>query len=441
MTRSMVVLGFDGTPYTFMEKYSDKGAFPNFMRLRESGGFSPLRSVYPTVSSVAWSNFMTGTNPGKHGIFGFVDRRPGTLKLYIPNSSNQRGQTLWELLSGRGRRTFVMNVPVTFPPRKVNGTLISGFLAPDVDKATYPPSIAEALKRNGYRIDIDPWKARESLDFLLSDLDEVTDRRRRAMLHYFDKGGWDYFHVHFMGTDRINHFMWELMEKRDERYYKPFIRYYRKLDSILGEMLDRLERKGDQELMVLSDHGFCSVKKEVFVNRLLEEQGYLSYRKDPPESHEDITGGSRAYSFDPGRIYVNLKGREPEGSVKPGEDFESLLDELTSLLMGLRDPDDGSPIVRKVMRREELFNGPLAERGPDLVAVPFDGYDLKGPLNKRRLYQKDKLLGMHTYENAFVAIGGHKIRAEDPEVMDAFPTILELMGEKVPDGLDGRSML
>ena len=111
MVSKMVVLGFDGTPFTFMEKYSDKGAFKNFMRLREAGGFSPLRSVYPTVSSVAWSNFMTGVNPGRHGIFGFVDRRPGTMKIYIPNSSNQLSTTLWEHLGGAGKKVFVMNVP------------------------------------------------------------------------------------------------------------------------------------------------------------------------------------------------------------------------------------------------------------------------------------------------------------------------------------------
>ncbi len=441
LSRKMVVLGYDGTPFTFMKRFSDKGAFPNFSRLLETAGFSPMRSVHPCVSSVAWSNYMTGVNPGKHGIFGFLDRRPGTLKVYIPNSSNQRARTLWEHLGDKGRRTFTMNVPVTFAPRKVNGVLGSGFLAPDVDKATYPERVAEPLKKNGYRIDIDPWKARQSLDFLLRDLDETTAARKKAMLHFLDKDRWDYFHVHFMGTDRINHFMWELMEEKDDKYYKPFIRYYRKLDSILGDVLDRVEACGDTELMVLSDHGFCSVKREVFVNRWLGEQGYLKFTKDEPESHEDIHPDSRAYSFDPGRVYVNLKGREPEGSVSPGEEYESLLDELREMFLSLRDPGDDSPVVSEVRRRDELFFDPLADRGPDLVAIPHDGYDLKGPLGSKELFRKDKLLGMHTYDNAFVAIRGHKVRTADPEVMDGFATVLDLMGEEPPDDMDARSMV
>jgi predicted AlkP superfamily phosphohydrolase/phosphomutase len=193
--------------------------------------------------------------------------------------------------------------------------------------------------------------------------------------------------------------------------------------------------------MVLSDHGFCSVKKEVFVNRLLANEGWLRFSKTPPASHEDIHPKSRAFSFDPGRIYLNMKGREPDGCVRPGEDAQAAMEELTDLFMELRDPEDGTRVVKEVRRREDLFHGPEAQRGPDMVAIPRDGYDLKGPLDRISLFQKDKLLGMHTYENAFVAIRDEKVRAKDPEVMDGYATVLELMGEKSPEGTDSRPMI
>jgi predicted AlkP superfamily phosphohydrolase/phosphomutase len=127
--------------------------------------------------------------------------------------------------------------------------------------------------------------------------------------------------------------------------------------------------------------------------------------------------------------------------VSPGEGYESLVDELRDMFLSLRDPDDGSPVVSEVRRREELFHGPLADRGPDIVAIPHDGYDLKGPLGSVGVYRKDKLLGMHTYDNAFVAIRGHKLSGGDPEVMDGFATVLDLMGVDPPEDIDSRSMV
>ena len=141
----VVVLGLDGMPHSLLQHLIAEGVMPNFQQLIVQGSLMSMTSVIPTVSSTAWASIATGCNPGKHGIFGFIDRVPQTYEMFIPSSRTLRGKTWVDLFSNMGQRVFSMGVPTTFPPRKVNGILISGFLAPDLKRATYPPSIASEL--------------------------------------------------------------------------------------------------------------------------------------------------------------------------------------------------------------------------------------------------------------------------------------------------------
>jgi predicted AlkP superfamily phosphohydrolase/phosphomutase len=158
----VAVIGLDGLPYTFLTRMVSEGRLPNFARILAAGDLRPINSVYPPVSSAAWASFATGKNPAKHGVFGFSERQAGSYKTYIPTSRHLKGDTLWEILSRRGKRVVVMNVPVSYPPRPVNGVLVSCFLTPDLSKGVYPPSLYPTLKEMGYRLDMDPWVARES---------------------------------------------------------------------------------------------------------------------------------------------------------------------------------------------------------------------------------------------------------------------------------------
>jgi predicted AlkP superfamily phosphohydrolase/phosphomutase len=138
------VIALDGTPYTFARAMMTDGAMPNFARLLREGSLVRMHSSYPDVSGVAWSSFMTGNNPGKHGIFGFIDRRPGSYQTYIPTAQNLQGETLWELLGRHGRRVCAIGVPNSYPPRPVNGVLVGCFLSPSVEKAAYPAALARS---------------------------------------------------------------------------------------------------------------------------------------------------------------------------------------------------------------------------------------------------------------------------------------------------------
>jgi predicted AlkP superfamily phosphohydrolase/phosphomutase len=389
---------------------------------------------------VAWSTFMTGKNPGKHNIYGFQDRRPRTYDTFIPLSTSMKSETLWEILSRAGKRVGVMNVPVTYPPRQVNGFLVGCFLSPDLDKATHPPELAGKLRELGYRIDVDPWKGREKdKGPFLEDLDKVLEGRARTMFHLMENEEWDFFMTHFMGTDRINHFLWEQMERGEEPYASAFLDYYRKIDRIIADLASRLDES--TTLIVLSDHGFCSVKKEVYVNRWLVEGGWLVFDEGKEQSIKAIDERTRAFSLDPGRIYLNLQGREPRGSVRPGEEYEAARAELIEGISGLADPESGEPMIERVVKREEIYSGGAFDSAPDLIAVPRRGFDLKGALNKPRLLHKGELVGMHTYDDAFLFIRGEAIARDGFSIIDVMPTILSLLEVPVPPDVDGHSLL
>ncbi len=439
--KKVVVIGLDGTPFSLVTKFMDEGIMPNFKELALQGSLSPLLSVLPTVSCVAWSSFMTGKNPAKHNIFGFLDRSKGSYVPFVPNASHMTSDTLWDVLGAEGKRVVVMGVPVTYPPREVNGILISGFLAPDVEKATYPPGLGRELKdRHGYLLDIDPWKARKDVDSVSPQVTEVFRRRRDTMRHFMREEEWDFFITHFMETDRLHHFLWEHMEEGKEPYNRQFRDFYHDVDQFIGELHRVLS--GRATLVILSDHGFCTLKEEVYVNHWLVEGGYLRFKTDEPKGIQDIDAkGTRAYSLDPGRIYINLVGREPGGTVSPGGEYQALREEIAGNISDLEDPETGEKMVDSVKFREDLYSGPNFDAAPDIIMVPRRGYDLKGSVNKKSLTGKGPITGMHTFDDAMLYIQGHEIKRTDIGIIDVMPTILHLMGYPAPADLDGRSVL
>ncbi|MBN1484680.1 MAG: alkaline phosphatase family protein [Chloroflexia bacterium] len=441
--RRVVFIGLDGTPYTFVQRLMAEGRAPNMARLAGQGSLLRMDSTWPWVSSVAWSSMMTGVNPGKHNIFGFIDRDPATYKQFIPTGRNMQARTLWEVLSDAGKRVAVVNVPVTYPPRPVNGIMVAGFLSPSLEKAVYPTSYLPTLQRLGYIVDADPWKARESKDLALEQVNTVLDARIRTLFHLLENEAWDYLHVHIMETDRLHHFLWQQMEEGHPTYAPAFFDFYRRIDDMLGRLAGRLD--DNTTLMWMADHGFCTIKKEVYVNRWLMDNGWLHLRNVPPDRQrglDEIDPRSVAYSLDPGRVMIRVRGREKEGSVAPGAEYEALRDEITAAALALREPDSGEPIFQHVFKREELYHGPCLEQAADLILAPHDGYDPKGPLYKESLtFKGDELVGMHTYDDAMLYIGGHTVPQTRFSVLRVMPTILDLLNVAPPPNLDGESLL
>ncbi|MBN1917615.1 MAG: alkaline phosphatase family protein [Verrucomicrobia bacterium] len=443
--RKVIMLGLDGTPYSLIKDLAERGVMPATAALvgdehfAAAGRLMQMDSSIPEISSVAWTSTMTGRNPAKHGIFGFTDLKPGTYDLVFPNFANVQTNVLWDVLGAAGKRSVIVNQPSTYPARKLSGVLIAGFVAIDLKKAVYPPELVPRLEAMGYRIDVDAARTRDDMDAFIEDLFATLRVRERAILELFDEGGWDFFMGVVTGTDRLHHFLWDAYENEAHPRHEVFLDYYRAVDGLIGKITDRIE--AGAPLVMMSDHGFTRIKKEVFLNRWLCENGYLDFAADPPESLSQIADGSRAFCLDPSRIYINVKGHYPKGCVEPA-DVPALLDELAAKLAALADPETGEPMIRNVYRRDEVFSGPLLRQAPCLVLVSNWGWDLKGSVKRHVLAEKGTLTGMHTQDDAFLYIRGAEVTATaKPTVRDVMPTILQLAGCKAPADLDGHSLI
>jgi predicted AlkP superfamily phosphohydrolase/phosphomutase len=434
------VLGIDGVPFSLLHELVREGHLHNLGTILSQGSLKRMNSVLPCVSSVAWASYMTGMNPAKHSIFGFIDRVPKTMEMFIPTSSHMTAETLWEWLSRNGKRVVVVNVPGTYPPRMVNGILIAGFLCPDIDKIAYPRELAQELRAMGYRIDIDSWRARESKDDFLAEVNGALDKRFQAAFALMDRVDWDFFQLHIMETDRVNHFLLSEWQKGDPIYGPLFLKFYQRLDSYLGTLAGRITE--ETELIVLSDHGFCELKREVYLNHWLEQKGFLKMKK-AVDSTGEIHPESRAYSLYPGRIYVNLEGREATGRVQNGREYETTRENLAEGLLGIRDPEDGAPIIKRVFKREEIYSGPYLVCAPDLVAIPHNGYDLKGNFARSGLTLSSEVSGMHTCDDALLFVRDREIKREDSGfgIIDAYTVVLRLMNIKKPVGIDAQDLI
>ena len=370
----------------------------------QNGYFGPMSVCIPEISSVSWSSFMTGTQSGEHGIYGFIDLEPGTYSMSFPNFTYLKVPTLWDELALHGKKAVVINMPATYPAREIDGVLISGFVAIDINKAVYPTSLLPSLQKIGYRIDLDTARARQDHDFLFHDLNATLDSRENAIDLLWKKVDWDLFTVVVTGTDRLMHFLWEALESESHPHHQDFLNYFDKVDALVGRLFERfLEMSGSNEgenaFYMISDHGFTKIQSEVYLNRWLQENGFLKFQNDQPKTIMEIGPGSKAFTLDPSRIYINLKSKYPLGAVDL-RDYESVRNEIKQGLEALTYRNDGS-VVKKVYLKEELYTGSKVNYAPDLVVLSNHGFDLKGKVNGDSIFGRSDFSGMHNQDEAF----------------------------------------
>ncbi|MFP9192695.1 alkaline phosphatase family protein [Natronosalvus vescus] len=430
-------IGIDGVPYSLLKDNRDR--FPNFAALADEGTASEISSIVPPESSACWPALTTGVNPGETGVYGFQDREVGTYDTYVPMGREVQATRLWDRVTEANRRATVLNVPVTFPPQRDVQRMVSGFLSPDLEKAAFPDDVRKYLESIGYRIDVNPKLGHETdKTAFIEDAHETIDARFEAFRHYLEEDDWDLFFGVFMTTDRVNHFLFKDYE-RDGEYKDEFLTFYEKLDDYVGRIRDLLP--DDVTLIVASDHGFTSLDYEVHFNEWLREEGWLSFDTDSPEELNDIADETRAYSFIPGRFYLNLEGREPRGSVAE-EDYDDVRDELKAMLEGFESPD-GEPVVDRVVEKETAFRGEHDDIAPDLVAIPNKGFDFKSGFKADNdIFTTGPRNGMHSFDDTSLFIDDPDASIDEADLYDIAPTILELMDvEFKRSAFDGASLI
>ncbi len=420
------VIGLDGVPYTLVKRFTEDGTMPALAEIVREGNLSKMRVTLPEISAVSWPSFMTGKNPGWHSIFGFTDLKPNSYSLRFPSFGDLRAPTIWDKLAERKKRSVVINQPSTYPARPIEGVLISGFVAISLRKAVHPPSILPKLEQDGYIIDIDTTRAKDHA-YLTAELIKTLDSRERITNYFWENEDWDFFEVVVTGTDRLHHYLWEALDDKAHPYHEAFLDYYRRVDGFVGRMYAKFRKLADASdptpgFFILSDHGFTGVKSEFYLNNWLKKEGFLKLQTPEANSLEAVAEGTRAFALDPSRIYLNMAGKYPKGSVKP-EDVRPILTDIKAGLSELT--IEGEHIMQHVFERDAVYDGPFASQGPDLVAVSKYGFDIKGSLKQTALFGRSVLTGMHTWDDAFLW-SAHK-PPENLNITDVAGMILEHM--------------
>ncbi|WP_257298892.1 alkaline phosphatase family protein [Haloarchaeobius sp. FL176] len=415
--------GIDGVPYSLVADNED--VFPNLNQIAREGSAAAIESIVPPESSACWPSLTTGVNPGETGVYGFQDRETGTYDTYVPMGDDVQAKRLWDRVQEDGRDATVLNVPVTFPPQRNVQRQVSGFLSvDDMTKAAQPEELQEYLDSIDYNLDVNAKLGHDDdKSAFVENAHETLEKRFEAFEHYVQKDDWDLFFGVFMTTDRINHFLFEHYE-RDGEYSEEFLEFYRTVDEYIGKLRDALP--DDVTMLVASDHGFTTLDHEVHLNEWLRREGWLSFDSDEPGALDDISDETRAYSFIPGRVYLNLEGREPRGSV-PEEEYEAVRDELKAELEALEGPN-GEPVAERVVEKEQAFRGDHDAIAPDLVVIPNHGFDLKaGFKGHDDVFGKEARNGMHSFDNAALFADDADVSITDADLYDITPTILDLM--------------
>lgn len=417
MSKKALVIGLDGVPCSLLRRLMDAGVMPRCRDLAAAGRLGDMTVSLPPISSVSWTSFITGENPGAHGVFGFTDVTPN-LGLRFPSFLDVKTPTLMDQLGERGLRATIINLPATYPARPVPGALISGFVAPDLARAVHPKSLLEDLRALNYAVDIDLASVKSDPDRLFPELHALLEVRANAARMLFDRQDWDLFMLVITGTDRLYHHAFQAGQDPAHPRHADFLAYHAAVDALAGEMTARFRAIGlgdEQLIMLLSDHGFCPIEQEVHVNRLLVEAGFLHFlTPDPTMITQLEPTRTRAFALDPARIYLNRMDRFPRGTVAASE-IPDLLASLERLFLDLRHQD--RPVFKAAIRREQAYQGAQSHLAPDLILLPHDGFDPKAALADVP-FRRGGFSGMHTWDDAFWLMQGDAVSPDPATITD-----------------------
>ncbi|MCH9022874.1 MAG: alkaline phosphatase family protein [Planctomycetes bacterium] len=412
-------------------------------------------------------------------------------------SSDVAAKTLWELLGDAGKRSCILNVPITYPAGNVNGMMLTGFVSPDETPfTTWPRTLYEELSNEfteialnwsvlGYR-PRDPNK-RESH---IQRINELMELRNREFDFILGKDNFDFCFLVHEYTDRVQHLFYHILDptfeankiRDNQKSLELLHKGHRALDDWLGRVVDRYGQ--DANYMFVSDHGFDGVHQWVYINNLLEsikllatkswklwadvasrqfkiplsirrrlglEQQKEWHKQDPCRG--PLVDYTRSVAFAGPQlehaVYVNLKGRFPDGIVEPGEQYEKVKRQIVKTLSEATDPQTGASVFQAVWTREEIYHGPYLQNAPDVIYELAPGYMVSNTilpplLLKGRFLRGLKpgwdISGYHRPEGIFLASGPAFERAKqvDASVLDIAPTVLYLMGLPIPRYMDGK---
>lgn len=452
----LLVVGWDGATFDLIDPLVRQGRLPTVQRLLEQGSQAWLESTVVPISSAAWVGAMTGTGPGRSGVYSFFEPTGEDYDVRLVSSRSVHTPPLWRILRGRGLTTHVWGVPLTFPPERTDpslGITVAGMLSPFDATYAWPADLAEDLRARGFVPDLGLWRETQAMS--LERFEQQLAIKQEALLEWIARPDWDAAVVVFKSLDVLSHQVY------DGRTDGLVAGYLERLDATLAELVEAAGP--DANVVLLSDHGFATYPLAFNLHTWLVGQGYSVPTQGTASSGDpgavalaDARAAEHRRRIDEldlgrtravastcegnfGGLRLNRAGREARGCVEPGE-AEALLDELEAALRAWKRPDTGEPLVTRVWRGAELYPGPLSD-----VVVPDLLFEVQADVRVvssqvTATFGRNPIPPDHTRDGILVAAGPGIARSSDrgrASILDVAPTLLGLLDEAPLAEMDG----
>ena len=442
MPERVLIVGWDGADWKILKPMLEAGELPVLQGLMQRGAHGDCLSTVPSHSWCAWPSFMTSLNPAGHGVFDILELKPGVSRRLPVSYRSIKAPTIFDDLSAAGKTTVAANIPLTFPPPDIKGKMIAGGVLPASRTYTAPAALQRELDEKApFPINGMSWTTfYHRPEPFVRECAEITKKRQRAFEYLLDSTDWDLGVLVYVAPDRLQHCLMQYIHPDHPRY--PELKdtgvahatraIFRQLDDGLGSLL---ERTTDADLVILmSDHGHQAVTRACTMDRVLEHLGYLRFSRTSFAFNLIRWGPGRRVArkiYDVFKLHgrvaipatpidwtrtvaytsvvstgegvsVNLKSREPQGTIEP-RDYDKVRDEVAAALSEFRDSDTGRAPIARIYRKEEVLSGRFLDYAPDLLLVPAPSYSLTHA--RTMVEDADWLSGDHRLEGIIAAVG------------------------------------
>ncbi len=469
-----MLIGLDGATFRILDALQESGNVPCLLGMMDRGERAVLLSTVPPVTAPAWGSFLTGKDPGGHGVFDWRSPLRSTRGRKLLSGADLDGPALPVICAREALPSVLVNIPMTYPPRETCGVLVTGMLTPSLESAfTWPLELSqdELWRRIGYAVDVKPPQGENDVLAFLERLCGMMRARTVAALTLLDRvPQWRLCCVVFVATDRLQHHLWHLMDEGHPLHRdtdsKAVAAFWSVLDGCLSQLFEQAGSLASK--MIVSDHGFGPLWKVVDVNAYLARAGLLRYRRaasvrrfhlglgirarlgmgDATDSPPIDWAGTVAYSGSETEegVYINVREREPWGIVERGPAYHEIRSRVRAALEELTDPETGAQLVVNCLDREHVYHGPWLDRAPDLLLELAPGYKVLNDLHRGATVLPVGEgtyggTGRHQREGILVTDGLGPLAAFPPHLRDILPTMLDSLCVPIPESVEGRSLL
>lgn len=470
------ILGLDGATFDLISPFIEQGHLPNLKKIMEKGMSGTLKSILPFASIPAWPSFYSGMNPGKLGFYYHMKDIVGQYEKEIVQINTKI--SIWGEFSKYKKTVGVFNVPGTYPPKPVNGFMVSEPIFSKGAEYVWPKELKNIMNNDFNKGDFQNFmgasdKARS--DLIWEKMEEI----KKFTNIFYDKYSPDFFISVYDVLDVMQHFFWNFYDKthpdyKQNQFNNNILDCYKFIDNHIGEILRKIDK--DTIFIIMSDHGFEKSEKNVFLNQWLLQKGLVKIKgnkligkannklnlirdiltkiaiktglhKVIPRRVKELAKVSfMDVDWDTsicvagffGSIFLNRKNN----SINFVESYDKIREEIKMELYELKDLENSRSIVSKVYFKEEIFSGEFMDAMPDLLVVPNKGYVIINGNFKANICEKSELSGMHARDGIFMAVGQgiRKGVFKEANLLDIAPTLLHMFNVPIPAEMDGKVM-